>query len=441
MTTYANGGSYSDSLIRSLRSRSRGAGHQSTDTSHAPPRSDSRLATAVAVSSAQVGRRLEGQRLRIETGHRTLKERLQRILTEVDRPTPGQSEAPQRENKSARQQISGMREDLDAVTAIRHQGEGRQLHIAEHRLNQIAEQQFKEVKQELRTAEDRIQKTSTEQHSVVEQRLRAIEPKIAVAEQSWQRIDEWRQNAEQRFAYADEHLLATVQRLQALEQRVTEAVCETFGPQLQIAEQRFQEIKQELRAAEDRIDIATEGHKAVEQSLRANEPKIAVAEQSWQRIDEWRHNAEQRFADTDEQLQATVQRLQGLECQLIEAVGQIKIFEPKIKSCEDRLQRDTGLPVETKKTFDQQTKRLENVEIAIGALAQQIEHLKAPLSNARDARLKGVQALLTSNRRMQWFAMIAWITSLLLVGYGGIGSPGFSVVGQYLTQWLPASII
>ena len=101
MTTYANGGSYSDSLIRSLRSRSRGAGHQSTDTSHAPPRSDSRLATAVAVSSTQVGRRLEGQRLRIETGHRTLKERLQRILAEVDRPTPGQSEAPRARRFSA----------------------------------------------------------------------------------------------------------------------------------------------------------------------------------------------------------------------------------------------------------------------------------------------------------------------------------------------------
>src|SRR5438128_1526938 len=178
MTAYANAGSYADSLIRSLRSRSRDARHQSTDTSHAPPRRDNRLNTAVAVASVQVGG-VESQ-----TGHRTLMERLQRILAEVDRPTPGQSEAPQRENKSARQQISGIREDLDAVTAIRHQGESsrRQLQIAEHRLNQIAEQHFKEVKQELRTAEDRIQKTATEQHSVVEQRLRAIEPKIVVAE-------------------------------------------------------------------------------------------------------------------------------------------------------------------------------------------------------------------------------------------------------------------
>jgi hypothetical protein len=139
MTAYANGGSYSNSLIGSLRSRSPGAGHQSPDTSLTPPRSDSRLTTAVAVASAQVGRGVES---------RTLMERLQRILAEVDRPRQGQSEAPQRENKSARQNISAMREDLDAVTATRHQGE------SSRRQLQIPEQHFKEVKQELRTAEE-----------------------------------------------------------------------------------------------------------------------------------------------------------------------------------------------------------------------------------------------------------------------------------------------
>jgi len=167
------------------------------------------------------------------------------------------------------------------------------------------------------------------------------------------------------------------------------------------------------------------------------EPKIALAEQSWRRIDEWRQNVDQRFNDTDEQLQAAVQGLQGLEHQLTEAVGHIKILGPKIKSCEDHLQCDTGLPVETRKILEQQTNRLENVEISIGALAQQIEHVKAPLSKARDARLKDLQDLLTSNRRMQWFAMVAWFMSLLLVGYGGLGSPGFSVVRQYLSHWLP----
>jgi chromosome segregation ATPase len=232
-------------------------------------------------------------------------------------------------------------------------------------------------------------------------------------------------------------LLATLQRLQALEQQLTETVCESFAPRIQAAENRFQEISQELRAAQEEITVASELHKALEQSLRTTEPKIALAEQSWRRIDEWREHAEQRFSDTAEQLQAAVQRLQDLEHQLVEAVGQIKILKPKIDSCEDHLQCDTGVSVETKKTLDQQTKRLENVEISIGALGQQIEHVKAPLSKARDARLKDLQALLTSNRRMQWFAMVASFISLLLVGYLGIGAPGFSIIRQYLSHWLP----
>jgi chromosome segregation ATPase len=258
-----------------------------------------------------------------------------------------------------------------------------------------------------------------------------------VAEQNWRQIDEWHQDVEQRFGDTDEHLLATVQRLQALEQQITNTVSETLGPRLQSAEHRLQEISQEVRATQDEITVSTERHKALEQSLRTTEPKIALAEQSWRRIDEWRQNVDQRFNDTDEQLQAAVQRLQGLEHQLTEAVGQIKILEPKIKSCEDHLQCDTGLPVETRKILEQQTNRLENVEISIGALAQQIKHVKAPLSKASDARLKDLQDLLTSNRRMQWFAMVAWFMSLLLVGYGGLGSPGFSVVRQYLSHWLP----
>jgi hypothetical protein len=113
-----------------------------------------------------------------------------------------------------------------------------------------------------------------------------------------------------------------------------------------------------------------------------------------------------------------------------------KFSSQKLK-CEEHLQCDTGLSVETRKILDQQTKRLENVEISIGALAQHLEHLKAPLAKARDASLKDLQALLTSNRRLQWFAMVAWFMSLLLVGYLGIGTPGFSIIRQYLSHWLP----
>jgi len=201
--------------------------------------------------------------------------------------------------------------------------------------------------------------------------------------------------------------------------------CEAFGRQLQIVELGLKEIKQELRSAEKRIQkTATEQHNALEQSLRATEPKIEAGEQNWRRIDEWRQNAEQRFNDTDEQLQATVQRLQDFQQQLTDAVSQIKTFEPQIKSCEDRLERNTVLP----------TKRLENVEVSIGALVRHIEQLKADRSEVSDARLKKLQAMFNSNRRMQGLAFVAWMMSLLLVGYIGFGNRAWSIFAEYLSQ-------
>jgi chromosome segregation ATPase len=215
--------------------------------------------------------------------------------------------------------------------------------------------------------------------------------------------------------------------------------CESLSRQLQIGEQHFKEIEQELRSAEDRLQkTATDHHHAVEQRLRATEPKILAVEQNWRRIDEWRQNANQHFNDTDEQLQATVQQLENLKQQLTDGTGQIKTFESQIKSCEDRVQRNAGLLVETKKIFDEQASRRENVEISIGALAQQIEQLRTDLS---PARLKRFQASLTSNRRMQGLAMVAWIMSLLLVGYIGIGNRGWSVLTQYLSQWVPGLFV
>jgi len=175
--------------------------------------------------------------------------------------------------------------------------------------------------------------------------------------------------------------------------------CESFRRQFRIGEERFRDIEQALRSAEDRIQ------------------KTAS-------------DADQRFNDTNEQLQATVPQLTDL-------VGQIKTFESQIKSCEDRVQRNTGLLVETKKTFDEQASRRENIMVSIGALAQQIEQLKADLSEVSTARLKSFQASLTSNRRMQGLAMLAWIMSLLLVCYIGIGDRGWLVLRQYISQWMP----
>jgi chromosome segregation ATPase len=342
MTAYADAESNSG-IIHSLGKGGGDTRHEPNDTSVADgeSRSDSELKTAMSIASAQLGQGLRsvgGQLLSIETEHRALMERLQRIAAQVD-------EELQREDEIVRQQILSMREDLEAVRAS-------------------FPEQFKTIRHQ----------------------------------------------------------------------------CESLSQQLQIDEQHFKEIEQELRSAEDRLQkTATDHHYAVEQRLQATEPKILAVEQNWRRIDEWSQNADQRFNDTDEQLQATVQRLENLKQQLTDGTGQIKTFESQIKSCEDRVQRNTGLLVETKKTFDEQASRRENVEIAIGALAQQIEQLRADQVSA--ARLKSFQASLTSNRWMQGLAMVAWIMSLLLVGYIGIGNRGWPVLTQYLSQWVPGLFI
>jgi chromosome segregation ATPase len=352
MTAYANGESYPVNVIHSLPTSSQDAGHEPNDSSHADgdPRSDTELKTAVSITSAQLGQdlRLVGsQLLSIETGHRALMERLQKIAAQVDERTLRQFELLQREDEGARQQILNVREDLEAV----------------------------------------------------------------------------------RSSFPEQLKIVRTQ-------------CESFGKQLQFSEQRFKEIEQEVRSAEDRIQkTAADQHHAVEQRLRATEPKILAAEQDRRLIDEWRQNADQHFNGINEQLQATVQRLQDIQQQLTDVVSQTKTFESQIKSCEDRVQRNTGLLVETKTTFDQQASRRENVEISIGSLAQQIEQLKAELSKVGDGRLKSLHAMFRSSRRMQTFAMVAWIMSLLLVGYIGIGSRGSSILTQYLSQWVPGLFI
>ncbi len=278
---------------------------------------------------------------------------------------------------------------------------------AEHNLRrtdewrQTAEQRFTNVEQELRSAEDRIQKTATDQYLVLEQRLQAAEPKILTAEQNWRRADDWRQSGEQRFT----------------------------------------SIEQQLHISEHRIQQVEDQHGIVEQRLQAAAQKTVQVEQNCRRTDERLQTTEQRSKETDEHLQATLQRLQDLQQQLTDAVSHIRTFEPNIKNWEERLQRNTGLLFETKKTFDKEATRRENVEISIGTLSQQIEQLKADLAKVSDGRLKSLQAMLGSNRRMQAFAMVAWIMSLILVGYIGIGNRGSSILTQYLSQWVPGLFI
>jgi chromosome segregation ATPase len=289
MTTYSGAEIYSGSLIHSLGNGGRDTRHEPNDTSHSDAESDSELKTAMSAASTQLGQDLRSvgsQLLSIETGHRTLMERLQGIAAQVHERTARQFEALQREHEGVRQQILSVREELESF----------------RRQFRVGEQRLRDIEQKLLSAEDRVQKTASD--------------------------------------------------------------------------------------------------------------------------------SDQRFNDTNEQLQATVQ-------QLTDVVGQIKTFESQIQSCEDRVQRNAGLLVETKKTFDEQVSRRENVMVSIGGLGQQFEQLKADLSEVSAARLKSFQASLTSSRRMQGLAMLAWIMSLLLVGYIGIGNRGWAVLTQYLSQLVP----
>jgi chromosome segregation ATPase len=188
MTVYADAESYSGSLAHSLHNGGRDTRHEPNDTSHADgePGSDSELKTAMSVASAQLGQDLRSvgsQLLSIETGHRTLMERLQRIAAQVDERTVRQFEALQREDEGVRQQILSMREDLEAMQASfpeQFETIGNQCESFRRQFR-IGEQRFRDIEQELRSAEDRVQKTASD--------------------------------ADQRFNDTNEQLQATVQQL------------------------------------------------------------------------------------------------------------------------------------------------------------------------------------------------------------------------------------
>jgi chromosome segregation ATPase len=362
-----------------------GSGSNGSSGSDSESQNEDQLKSAVSIASAQLGHdlRLVGSQLQsIETGHRSLMERLQRIAAQVDERVQLQFELLQRDGDGTRQQISTVREELEALRSsfpqklqiIRDQCEtfGREF--------QIADQRFKEIEQELRCAED----SAAQQNNTIEQRLRTAEPKILAAENNWRQTEEW-----------------------------------CLG-----AEQRFTTIEQQL-----------------EEKLQAAAKRTVQLEEDWGRTDERLQASEARSNNTDEHLHVAVQRLQEVERQLTEAVSQIKILEPQISNYEERLQGNADLLLETRQAFDEQKQRRETIEVSLNALAHDLQRLKSEFAKLSDGRVENLQAMLGSNRRMQALAMLAWIMSLLLVGFLGIGIRGSSVLTQYLSQWVPGLFI
>jgi len=105
------------------------------------------------------------------------------------------------------------------------------------------------------------------------------------------------------------------------------------------------------------------------------------------------------------------------------------------------LQSNADLLLEAKKTFDEEMKRRKALEVSLNALAHEHGRLSSEFAKLADGRLESLQAMLGSNRRMQALAMVAWIMSLLLVGYVGIGTRGSSIFTHYLSQWMPSLFI
>lgn len=386
MENYAACESYSGGPVQSLLTSYGhiGSGSNGSSRSDSESQNEDQLKSAVSIASAQLGHdlRLVGSQLQsIETGHRSLMERLQRIAAQVDERVKLQFELLQRDGDGTRQQISTVREELEALRGsfpqklqiIRDQCEtfGREF--------QIADQRFKEIEQELRCVED----SAAQQNNTIEQWLRTAEPKILTAENNWRRTEEWCLGAEQRFTIVEQ----------------------------------------------------------LEEKLQAAAKRTVQLEEDWGRTDERLQASEARSNNTDEHLHVAVQRLQEVERQLREVVSQIKIFEPQISDYEERLQRNADLLLETRKAFDEHKQRRETIEVSLNALAHELERLRSEFAKLSDGRVENLQAMLGSNRRMQALAMIAWVMSLLLVGYLGIGIRGSSVLTQYLSQWVPGLFI
>jgi len=124
MTIYVDGQSYSDHLIHSLHNGGGGdIKHEPNDMSHADgeSRTDGDLKTAMSMTNAQLGQDLRSvgsQLLSIETEHRALMERIQRIAAQGNEHTVRQFEALQREDEDVRLQILNLREDLEAAAGF-----------------------------------------------------------------------------------------------------------------------------------------------------------------------------------------------------------------------------------------------------------------------------------------------------------------------------------
>jgi hypothetical protein len=139
----------------------------------------------------------------------------------------------------------------------------------------------------------------------------------------------------------------------------------------------------------------------------------------------------------EQMLRAAEQKILETEQKLADTDRENKTFATHLKTRAERLTAEWD---EIKRIFNEQATRRENIEISIGELAQDIGQLKGQFSELLTGpyeRLKIIQVTMKSYRRILLFFVVAFILTLLTVGYMQLGKPGWSIFAPYLSQWVP----
>jgi septation ring formation regulator EzrA len=278
------------------------------------------LKAAVSAATAQLTQDLHavGNLLSsIETGHRGLTERLQRIAEQADERALHQFGSLQEQIEEARKQILSAREDhevartsfLDQLQVIRDQYESSQQQF------HATDQRFKGIEQQLHIVEDGVRATE-EKHDSVEQRLQASQQKHLDAERNWQRTDDWLQTTRNQLESVEQQLQATVQQLQEFQQQLSDA-----GVRLDGFGTQFQEFQQQLADADGRI--------------KNLEPEIKRSEERLER------NAQSQFADIKRIVDEDSSHRKNLQIsfgEIVHDVNQLRTYLPRLTGDDEQIQ-------------------------------------------------------------------------------------------------------
>ena len=447
------------------------AGNESSDNGHANSGLELRegeLKTAVSIAAAQFGQDLHAvgsELLNIESRHRGLMERLQRIAEQVDERATRQFETLREEVTGAQRQNVGLREDLEVFRASFPE----QLALIGSQCAKL-DQQLHSTEQRLEGLEDLLRDTlhkiqvAEGQHDAVQQRLQPAEQKILEAEQSWQRADAQFQAAELTFKKIEQQICVADERIQTSENNhnIVQQLLQATEQKILAAENKHDALQQLVQGAEQRIQTAASKHSALEQMLHTAEQRIQAAEARHNALQELLQGAEQRIQTAEgrhsameQMLQAAGQRLQEAETkrdamqQMLQAAEQ-KILETGNKLADvdrenmafatqmkTRAERLTAEWDEIKRIFNEQARRRENIEVSIGELGKDVGELKGQFSELLAGpfeKLKSIQVTMKTYRRILLIAVAAFILTLLAVGYVQVGKPGWRVFAPYLSQ-------